>query len=50
MRRTNIFMNDSHLKQLGVIGKAQGLKKAQLVRIAVVEYLRRSARQAASAK
>lgn len=48
MRRTTIFLNPEHTRQLAEIGKPEGLTPSHLVRIAVAEYLRRARKQAAS--
>ena len=46
LRKTSIFLNGADNKRLSVIGKVRGLKPAQLVRIAISEWLRRNERQA----
>lgn len=48
MRRTSIFMNPAHLKELAAIGKSQGLKPSHLVRVAILEYIRRAKRAQAA--
>jgi len=45
LRRTNVFLQRDHLEKLGALGKSRGLKTAQLIRIAIADYLRRAARQ-----
>ena len=45
IRRTTIFLNPEHMKQLDALGRSTGLKAAQLARIAIAEYLRREARK-----
>jgi len=45
MRRTTIFLNPEHTRQLAALGKSQGLKPAHLVRVAIAEYLRRERRK-----
>ena len=45
MRRTSIFMNPAHLKELAAIGKSQGLKPAHLVRIAIAQFIQRDRRK-----
>lgn len=45
MKRTTVFINSDHLKQLSALGATRGLKAAQLFRIAVDEYLRRELRK-----
>lgn len=42
LRRLNIFMDAQHLKRLAAIAKKKGLKTAQLVRLAISEYLERN--------
>lgn len=49
MRRYTQFMNRKHLKKLHAIGEVRGLKVAQLVRMAVAEFIGREARRAARA-
>jgi hypothetical protein len=41
-------MNPAHLKELAAIGKPQGLKPSHLVRVAILEYIRRSKRAQAA--
>ncbi len=41
IRRTTIYLNSQHMKQLAALGASRGLKPAQLVRISIAEYLRR---------
>jgi hypothetical protein len=48
LSRRTIFMNDRDMKKLDEIGKVRGLKPAQLVRIAVSDWLRREAHQQAA--
>ena len=50
LKRTSIFLNPEHMKLLSTLGKVRGLKPAQITRIAIDEYLRRAARQAAAEK
>jgi hypothetical protein len=45
LRRTNVFLQSDHIERLAVIGKSRGLKTAQLIRIAIAEYLRRETRK-----
>lgn len=45
LRQTTVFLHTGHMKKLTALAEAQGLKTAQLLRIAVADYLRRSARQ-----
>ena len=47
MQRHTVFMHNGHLKQLRVLADDRGLKTAQLIRIAIVEFLRREARKQA---
>ncbi len=46
LRRTTIFLPDEEMKQLRALGKSQGLKPAQMVRLAIHDYLRRAAKAA----
>ena len=51
LKQTTIFLHSDHMKRLGVLAKARGLKNAQMVRLAIVEFLdREAAKQAALAK
>jgi len=46
MKRTNVFLDEKNLKHLERIGKAKGgLKVAQLIRVAIQEYIDREARK-----
>ena len=45
LKQTTIWLHSEHMKAMGTLAKSQGLKSAQLVRIAIGEYLRRAARQ-----
>lgn len=45
MKRTTIFLNPAHTKQLAALGKSRGLKAAPLVRIAIAEYIKRERRK-----
>jgi hypothetical protein len=45
MHRTAIFMNPKHMAQLRALGEPQGLKPAQLVRIAISQFLSRERRK-----
>jgi hypothetical protein len=48
MKRTTIFLNPDHMRRLAVIGKATGLKPAHLVRVAILQYIRRESGKQAS--
>lgn len=42
LRRTSVFLDDSNLRALAAIGKKKGeLKMAQLIRVAIQEYIDR---------
>jgi len=45
MYRTSVFLHHDHVKQLGTLAEVRGLKTAQLIRIAIVEFLRRESRK-----
>jgi hypothetical protein len=45
LRKTSIFLNTGDMKKVADIGKVRGLRPAQLVRIAIAEWLHRTARQ-----
>jgi len=47
MRRTNIYLHKAHWRQLAVIGKAEGLKPSQLIRISIGQFLSRERRKQA---
>lgn len=46
LRRTNVFLDSKILKELEVIGKGMGLKTAQVIRVALAEFVK--ARKAGS--
>lgn len=46
LHRTSIFLNPAHQAQLSEISKVEGLPVSALVRIAISEYLKRTARPA----
>jgi hypothetical protein len=48
MHRTAIFMNPKHMAQLRALGEPQGLKPAQLVRVAIAQFIRRETRKPAA--
>ena len=48
IRRTNIFLHSGHMKELDALAKSRGLRAAQLVRVAILEYLQRERRKAAA--
>jgi hypothetical protein len=48
MHRTAIFMNPKYMAQLRALGEPQGLKPAQLVRIAIAQFLSRERRKQAA--
>ena len=41
LKRTNVYLDPKTLKQLEAIGRPQGLKTAQVIRIALAEYIER---------
>ena len=41
MKRTNFFVAPEHMKELEEVARRKGLKVAQLVRLAISEYLDR---------
>jgi hypothetical protein len=41
LKQTTIWLHDGHMKLLTKLAKIKGLKTAQLVRLAVAEYLKR---------
>jgi len=53
MRRTTVFLNPTHTKQLNALGKSRGLRASAIIRIAVLEWIqreKRSLRKAAKIK
>jgi hypothetical protein len=44
-KQTTVFLHTGHMKQLTALAESQGIKTAQLLRIAIADYLRRAARQ-----
>ncbi len=40
-RQTTVFLHAGHMKRLKTLAESQGIKTAQLLRIAVADYLRR---------
>jgi hypothetical protein len=48
MKRTTIWLNPAHMKELGTLGKSTGQRPAQLVRVAILEYIRRAKRAQAA--
>jgi hypothetical protein len=45
LRQTTIFLHDGHMKTLKVLAESRGIKTAQLLRLAVADYLRRETRK-----
>ena len=43
MKRTNIYLDPAQLRILKRIGKAEGLKVAQVIRRAIGQYIKREA-------
>jgi hypothetical protein len=48
MRRTSIFLNPTHMKELAALGNSQGLRPSHLVRVAILQYIRREKRTQAA--
>jgi hypothetical protein len=46
MTRTSFFMNPTHLKELADLGKSTGQSTSSLVRVAILQYIRRESRKA----
>jgi 16S rRNA U516 pseudouridylate synthase RsuA-like enzyme len=42
LHQTTLFVHTGHMKQLKAIAESRGLRTAQLVRVAIAEYLRRN--------
>ena len=45
LRQTTIFLHDGHMKKLKVLAESRGIKTAQLLRLAIADYLGREARK-----
>ncbi len=48
MKRTSIWLNPKHLQELAAIGKSTGQCQSVLVRVAILEYIRRAKRAQAA--
>jgi predicted transcriptional regulator len=48
LRRTSIFLNPAHTRELAVIARATGQCPSALVRLAVVQFIRREKRAQAA--
>jgi 16S rRNA U516 pseudouridylate synthase RsuA-like enzyme len=48
-KQTTVFLHTGHMRQLKALAESQGIKTAQLLRIAVADYLRRNKQQKAGA-
>jgi hypothetical protein len=46
LRPTSLYVNDGHMKRMATLAEAKGLALAQLVRVAIAEYLRRESQRA----
>lgn len=47
MQRTTIWLNANHTRQLAILGKPTGQRPAQLIRVAIAQFLARERRAAA---
>jgi predicted transcriptional regulator len=47
MKRTTIWLNADHTRQLASLGKPTGQRPAQLIRVAIAQYLARERRKGA---
>jgi hypothetical protein len=45
LRQTTIWLHSGHMKKLAMLADARGLKAAQLIRVAIAEYIRRERRK-----
>jgi hypothetical protein len=46
LKRTNVYLDEQSLKSLAKIGKVKGdLKVAQLIRLAIAEFIQREAKK-----
>jgi hypothetical protein len=41
LRRTNVYLDTKALKELEAIGRREGLKTAQVIRVALAEFIKR---------
>jgi hypothetical protein len=48
MKRTSIWLNPTHLKELATIGKSTGQCQSVLIRVSILEYIRRAKRAQAA--
>lgn len=48
MKRTTIWLNADHTRQLAVMGKPTGQRPAQLIRVAIAQFLSRERRKQAT--
>jgi hypothetical protein len=47
MQRTTIWLNANHTRQLAALGKPTGQRPAQLIRVAIAQFLARERRKQA---
>jgi hypothetical protein len=45
MQRTTIWLNANHTRQLAALGKPTGQRPAQLIRVAIAQFLSRERRK-----
>ena len=45
LKQTSIWLHEDHMRQMAVVARQRGLKTAQLVRLVIVDFLRRSAKE-----
>jgi predicted transcriptional regulator len=48
LRRTSIFLSPAHTRELAAIGKPTGQRPAQLIRVAISQFLSRERRKQAA--
>lgn len=48
MKRTTIWLNAEHTRQLAVLGSPTGQRPAQLIRVAIAQFLSRERRKQAA--
>ena len=48
MKRTTIWLNADHTQQLAALGKPTGQRPAQLIRVAIAQFLSRERRKQAA--
>jgi predicted transcriptional regulator len=45
LKQTTVFLHNEHMKKLKALAESRGIKTAQLLRVAIADYLRRETRK-----